>query len=179
MDMSMRSAASNAESLAGAWYLVQCKSRQDHRAEENLLRQGYICARPVCRRGRIVRGRHEYVQESLFPGYLFINLPANSSWSSVHSTRGVIRLVSFGGAPLPVCADLVTQLQKRVEPLEYLPLSSGDSVKILEKGFAELNAVFLTMDGEERAILLVDFLNRQQRVSLSLAKFQHSDTCVN
>jgi transcriptional antiterminator RfaH len=170
MDMNIRGAASNTESLAGAWYLVQCKSRQDQRAEENLLRQGYACARPVCLRGRIVRGRREYVQESLFPGYLFINLPANASWSSVRSTRGVGRLVSFGGMPLPVCADLVMQLQARAEPIECLPFNSGDSVRILDEGFAELEAVFLTMDGEERAILLVDFLNRQQQVSLSLAK---------
>ncbi len=71
---------------------------------------------------------------------------------------------------MPVCADLVMQLQARAEPIECLPFNSGDSVRILDEGFAELEAVFLTMDGEERAILLVDFLNRQQQVSLSLAK---------
>lgn len=169
--MNIRNATSGSNpSQQGAWYLVQCKSRQDQRAEENLLRQGYVCARPVCRRDRIVRGRWQSVQESLFPGYLFINLPATADWSPLRSTRGVSRLVSFGGTPLAVCGDLVAQLQERVESVASLPFIIGDNVKILDEGFAELDAVFLTMDGEERAILLIDFLNRQQQVSLPLAK---------
>lgn len=154
-----------------AWYLVQCKSRQDQRAEENLLRQGYVCARPVCRRDRIVRGRRQSVQESLFPGYLFINLPANADWSPLRSTRGVSRLVSFGGVPLAVSADLVAQVQQRADSTVSTPFIIGDNVTILDERFAEFDAVFLTMDGEERAILLIDFLNRQQQVSLPLTKF--------
>ncbi len=46
----------------------------------------------------------------------------------------------------------------------------GDNVKVLEEGFSELDAVFLTLDGEERAILLIDFLNRRQQLSLPLTK---------
>ncbi|MGH8384654.1 MAG: transcription/translation regulatory transformer protein RfaH [Pyrinomonadaceae bacterium] len=169
--MNIRSATSHVESPPqGEWYLVQCKSRQDYRAEENLIRQGFVCVRPVCQRDRVVRGRREFVQESLFPGYLFINLPASGSWSSVRSTRGVVRLVSFGGTPLSVCPDLVAQLQERVNPSLCVSFSSGDRVKLLDDGFAELDAVFLTMDGDERAILLINFLNRQQQVCLPLAK---------
>lgn len=169
--MSIRSAASEPNiSEKGSWYLVHCKSRQDQRAEENLLRQGYVCARPICHRERVVRGRLQRVQESLFPGYLFINLPSTADWSPLRSTRGVNRLVSFGGIPLAVCGNLVAHFQKRVESVCSLPFRKGDSVKILDGGFTDLDAVFLTMDGDERAILLIDFLNRQQQVSLPLAK---------
>lgn len=169
--MNIRNAASGSNSSQhDAWYLVQCKSRQDQRAEENLLRQGYVCVRPVCRRDRVVRGQRQSVQESLFPGYLFINLSADADWSPLRSTRGVNRLVSFGGTPLAVSADLVAQLQQRAESTVSVPFIIGDNVKILDDGFAELDAVFLTMDGEERAILLIDFLNRQQQISQPLAK---------
>lgn len=154
----------------GEWYLVQCKSGQDYRAEENLIRQGFVCARPVCQRDRVLRGRREVIQESLFPGYLFINLPIGGSWSSVRSTRGVVRIVSFGGTPLSVNSNLVAQLQAQATPSQCNSFSSGDRVKLLDEGFAELEAVFLTMDGDERAILLINFLNRQQQVSLPLAK---------
>ncbi|MSU96877.1 transcription/translation regulatory transformer protein RfaH [Pseudomonas mandelii] len=169
--MNIRNAASESDvSVKDAWYLVQCRSRQDQRAEENLLRQGYVCARPICLRERVVRGRRRSVQESLFPGYLFINLPPSTDWSPLRSTRGVSRLVSFGGTPLAVCGDLVAHFQKTVEAVSSFPFTKGDSVKILDDGFAELDAVFLTMDGDERAVLLVDFLSRQQQVSLPLAK---------
>jgi transcriptional antiterminator RfaH len=39
------------------WYLVQCKSRQDERAQEHLVRQGYRCYRPQHSYQRIERGR--------------------------------------------------------------------------------------------------------------------------
>lgn len=171
MDMSIRNATEGSNpSRQDAWYLVQCKSRQDQRAEENLLRQGYVCTRPICRRDLIVRGRRQSVRESLFPGYLFINLPANVDWSPLRSTRGVSRLVSFGGIPLAVCAELVAQFQHRAESIVSPPFMKGDNVKVLEEGFSELDAVFLTLDGEERAILLIDFLNRRQQLSLPLTK---------
>jgi len=51
-----------------AWYLVHCKSRQDERAEDNLIRQGYACYRPQVCCERVVKGRRAVVSESLFPG---------------------------------------------------------------------------------------------------------------
>ena len=117
MDMNIRNAISESAlcSRQKAWYQVQCKPRQDHQAEENLQRHGYACTRPVCRRVRIVRGQPRTVQESLFPGYLFINLPASTDWSPLRSIRGVSHIVSFGGRPLPVANSVVLKLQHRDE----------------------------------------------------------------
>lgn len=150
-----------------AWYLVQCKSRQDERAEENLTRQGYKCARPVCRRERIVRGKRITTQESLFPGYLFIYLPESANWAPLRSTRGVNRVVSFGGKPLAVNQDLVTQFQNRIEEIRPA-FVAGERVRILEAGLDSLEAIFMSVDGEERVILLINLLHRQQAVSMPL-----------
>lgn len=154
-------------SQKSAWYLVQCKPRQDARAEEHLSRQGYECARPVCRRERLVRGRQTYLQESLFPGYLFINLPDDSNWAPLRSTRGVNRVVSFGGKPLAVSQDLITQLQNRVEDSKPAFIA-GDRVRILDGGLGALDAIYMSADGEERVILLINLLHRQQTVSMPL-----------
>ena len=150
-----------------AWYLVQCKSRQDERAEENLTRQGYECARPVCRRERIVRGKRITSQESLFPGYLFIYLPDSVNWAPLRSTRGVNRVVSFGGKPLAVNQELVTRLQNRIEDIKPA-FVAGERVRILEGGLGALDAIFMSADGEERVILLINLLHRQQTVSMPL-----------
>ncbi|MHC8355022.1 transcription/translation regulatory transformer protein RfaH [Pseudomonas sp. LB3P81] len=150
-----------------AWYLVQCKPRQDERAEEHLTRQGYGCMRPVCSRDRIVRGQRTHLQESLFPGYLFINLPDDTNWAPLRSTRGVNRVVSFGGKPLPVSWELITQLRNRVE-VSQPAFAVGDRVRILEGGLAALDAIFMSADGEERVILLINLLHRQQTVSMPL-----------
>lgn len=150
------------------WYLVQCKPRQDERAEQNLVRQGYEVSRPKYRYQRIFRGQRQWAQESLFPGYLFINLPDESNWAPLRSTRGVGRVVSFGGTPLAVNDSLVEQLQSRAENALRTELKAGDSVRIIEGGFAELDAIFMAMDGEERVILLIGLLNCQQQISLPL-----------
>lgn len=79
------------------WYLIQCKPRQDSRAEENLTRQDFKCYRPTHRVERVQRGRRTTSMESLFPGYLFIQLDQlNDNWHPIRSTRGVNQLVTFG-----------------------------------------------------------------------------------
>ena len=158
-----------AESRTGDWYLVQCKPRQDERAEENLQRQGYECSRPACRRERLLRGQRQYVQESLFPGYLFIHMPQGANWAPLRSTRGVARIVAFGGRPLAVSSELVSLLQSRAETHIISTFNPGDKVTILDQGFAGIESIFMAMDGEERVILLINLMNRQQQISLPLA----------
>jgi transcriptional antiterminator RfaH len=152
-----------------SWYLVQCKSRQDERAEVNLVRQGYEITRPKCRNQKLIRGQRQWAVESLFPGYLFINLPEESNWGPLRSTRGVCRVVSFGGVPLAVSDGLVKQLWERGEGEVRSDFKPGAEVKIAEGVFTELDAIFLAMDGEERVILLINLLSRRQKISIPMA----------
>ncbi len=155
------------------WYLLLCKPRQDARAEENLLRQGYSCFRPLLYREKLSGGRIRKVEESLFPGYLFIQLSAQDNWTPLRSTRGVNRLVAFNGYPLPVSAKLVEQLRLRSQQVAVqtaVPaLQAGEKVRITEGPFAELEAIFHSMDGLQRAVLLLNMLNRQQTIRLPLS----------
>ena len=150
------------------WYLVQCKPRQDGRAQDNLTRQGYVCYRPQHAFERRVKGRTQRANESLFPGYLFIALASDGNWAPLRSTRGVSRIVGFGGMPLPVDSSLIAQLQQRVTTDVEQSLQTGNSVRITAGTFAELDAIFMAMDGEHRVVLLLNLLNRQQRVSVPL-----------
>ncbi|MFQ6576122.1 transcription/translation regulatory transformer protein RfaH [Pseudomonas sp. UM16] len=152
-----------------SWYLVQCKPRQDQRAEDNLARQGYECTRPKCKRERVSRGLLQVKIESLFPGYLFIQMSDDSNWAPLRSTRGVSHVVSFGGRPLPVSEELVQRFQRQAEIEITTGYKVGDNVRVTNSSFAELDAIFMAMDGEERVILLIKLLNHQQQVSLSLA----------
>lgn len=153
-------------SRADDWYLVQCKPRQDERAEENLARQGYECARPTCRRERLHHGQLQHLEESLFPGYLFIHMPPGANWAPLRSTRGVARVVAFGGRPLAVSHELILNLKSRAESCLISAFSPGEKITILDQSFAGIESIFMTMDGEERVILLINLMNRQQQISL-------------
>lgn len=172
-----------AEGVANAgsalnWYLLQCKPRQDPRAEENLLRQGYPCFRPLLQREKLSGGRVLKVEESLFPGYLFIQLDPQGNWAPLRSTRGVSRLVVFSGYPLPVSTGLIEQLRQRTQFVTEQPvvpvLKAGEKVRITEGPFAELEAIYHSMDGQQRAVLLLNLLNRQQKIHLPLSSLVKS-----
>jgi len=152
-----------------AWYLIQCKPRQDDRAEENLTRQGYNCYRPKLTRETLTRGKRKLTEASLFPGYLFIHLGRDDDWGPLRSTRGVSRMVQFSNQPAPVPDQLIEELRKHES--NHTPgelFSPGDRVRITDGAFAEIEALFLAMDGEERVVLLLNLLQREQRVLLPL-----------
>ncbi|MFA7942772.1 transcription/translation regulatory transformer protein RfaH [Pseudomonas brenneri] len=149
------------------WYLVQCKPRQDGRAEEHLTRQGYMCCRPMHDREKIIRGRRQVLSESLFPGYLFIQISDDESWSPLRSTRGVSHVVKFGGKPLAVNDRLVSQFQNYDGGLSVV-FRAGDRVRILDDGFADVEAIFKAATGDERVVLLIKLLNRAQELTLPL-----------
>ncbi|VVN65342.1 transcription termination/antitermination NusG family protein [Pseudomonas fluorescens] len=162
-DMNIHSAASDLNApREQTWYLIQCKPRQDGRAEEHLIRQGYQCFRPTCCREKSVRGQHQWVTESLFPGYLFINLPNDANWVPLRSTRGVSKVVGFGGKPLPVSDPLIVELQHRSAQASTSTLNVDDKLNVDGSAFSELDVIFMTSDVKKRALLFIDFVSRQQ-----------------
>lgn len=82
--------------------------------------------------------------------------------------RGVNRIVGFGSMPLPLDSGLIVHLRQCTTTIAEPALEVGDSVRITVGGFAELNAIFMAMDGEQRVILLLDILNRPQQISVPL-----------
>ncbi|MBD1552155.1 transcription/translation regulatory transformer protein RfaH [Pseudomonas typographi] len=144
------------------WFLIQTKPRQEARAEEHLLRQRFECYRPLQPNNEARRG----AEPALFPGYLFIRMAAQDNWYPIRSTRGVTRVVSFGTAPCPVPDALVEQIRLRLaKPCAPVSFVQGEAVRV-KAGTSELQAIFLCDDGQERAVILLNLLQRQQRVSL-------------
>ncbi|MGE8152638.1 transcription/translation regulatory transformer protein RfaH [Pseudomonas vancouverensis] len=153
------------------WYLIQCKPRQDARAEENLMRQGFTCYRPTQQVERLQRGRRSVTIESLFPGYLFIQLDQlNDNWLPIRSTRGVNQLVTFGKQPIAVADDLIEQLQQQLSenPVESMAFEPGDRVRINSGSYKELEAIFLARDGTERILILLQLLHREHTLSVPI-----------
>ncbi len=143
------------------WYLIQTKPRQELRAEEHLRRQHFECYLPQ-------KSTDGTTREPLFPGYLFIHLDRHQdNWYPIRSTRGVARVVAFGGEPTPVQDGLIEQLRQRLAQQEKSASQSfqpGERVQIRGEGFEEIVAIFLSNDGQHRAVILLNLLQRQQRV---------------
>ncbi|QRY80253.1 transcription/translation regulatory transformer protein RfaH [Pseudomonas sp. PDNC002] len=156
----------NASAALYRWYLIQTKPHQEPRAEENLMRQGFSCYRPVVGQGSR--------PQPLFPGYLFIRLDQqHDNWFPIRSTRGVARIVSFGAQPLAVADELVEEIRQRIATLPERPASrfhQGQAVRVKCAGDCEVEAIFVCDDGTERGLILLNLLQREQRIRVPLSQ---------
>lgn len=154
-----------------SWYLLQCKPRQDDRAQINLLRQNYDSFRPQLTTLRLIRGKPQKVCESMFPGYLFVRLSQDDNWAPIRSTRGISRFVEFNRGPAVVADDVIEQLRMRCltnEACDSLALEPGQTLQITRGPLSPLEGVFLSKLGSERVMLLLQFLNREQCVCVPI-----------
>ena len=152
------------------WYLVHTKPRQEKCALENLMRQGFQCYLPTLPSEKLRQGVLTVADEPLFPRYLFVWLEAGQNkWPVIRSTRGVVRLVEFGGQPARVSTALIDALKEQPAPSKPL-FEPGDHLKVVEGPFtgiqAELLRVYEMPDGEARVMVLMEIMSRPQQVSL-------------
>lgn len=155
------------------WLTVHTKPRQEPIAEEHLVRQGIPCFLPrAFNPQRKLKSAGPKV-EALFPRYLFIEVvPGEHNISAVNYTRGVSRIVQFGGRLAHVPSWLVTRLQSMVDRVsglvELTPprLKPGDEVDVFDGPLAGLRAIIQQMDGDRRALLLMKMLGKEAVVGV-------------
>lgn len=151
------------------WYLMQTKPRQELVAEDNLLRQGYGCYLPRFRAEKVRRGVMAVVDEPLFPGYVFVDVSEGQSTSPLRSTIGCRGVVRFGQRLADVPIDLVESIRMRcAEAPVTARFAEGDKVRIVDGGLAGLEGIFCSLEGEDRVLILLTLLQRQQKVAVPL-----------
>lgn len=153
------------------WYVIQCKGSESFRAAEHLANQGYEVFHPVLNVQRKRQGKLATVSEPLFPYYLFIRLDqVVSNWRPIRSTRGVLRLLTFGNTPISVPNTLVETLRAQPHRLEgsHTYFCAGEKVTITDGPFKDLDAIFERCKGEERAIVLLNVLQRPQHLNVPI-----------
>ncbi|MEX0729496.1 MAG: transcription/translation regulatory transformer protein RfaH [Aquisalimonadaceae bacterium] len=155
------------------WYAAYCKPRQDARAEIHLLNQRFDVFRPLVRVRRFRRGKPCQVKESMFPRYLFIQLDdLDENWGPIRSTRGISGLVHWGDH-VPVVPDRVIQrLYGDLAEDGCVDLAGTDDYKLNERiritagPFAGYEALYQARSSEERVIVLLEIMQRDQRLVL-------------
>lgn len=161
------------------WYVIQCKPREDGRALENLRNQSYEAFQPLLPREQVRRGRRQLVSEPLFPGYVFVRLSdVDDNWAPLRSTRGVARLVRFGGVPAVLPDAVMDMILARLAQAREAPhalYEPGQPVQIASGPFAGVSAVFAAYDGEARAIIMLRLLQQMQTVSLPVEQIARGD----
>ena len=153
------------------WYALQHKRAQGDRALHHLQNQGIACFYPKICVETIKVGKRTKKLEPLFPGYLFVNLEqTDPMWAKLRSTRGVLRIVGFANKPAAISDEVIWHIKESLDSVaEQGGIKSGQAVQLNEGPFEGINAVFQAYDGEARAIVLINFMQKQQRVKVPVS----------
>lgn len=157
------------------WYCVHTKPKCEHLVAASLKAFGGV--ESYCPRIRFQRSTPRgkvWFTEALFPSYLFARFVLNDSFRAVKHAHNVIRIVEFGGSPSPVPDETIELLkvEMRGEDVREVThgLKRGESVEIAEGPMRGLKGIVENVtSGDERVVLLLEFLGRQSVVKMPIS----------
>jgi transcriptional antiterminator RfaH len=157
------------------WRLIYTKPQQEKVALDNLTRQNYQCYLPLINKEKILRGKKTLTKEPMFPRYLFVSLShdGKQNWSPIRSSVGVSHLVNFGGLAASLDDEMMDNLKQKIDKaLVVKAFAIGDKVQILTGPFKGMEAIFNTYKGEDRAMLLLNFMAKNLTAKFDLRDFK-------
>ncbi|PCI73558.1 MAG: transcription/translation regulatory transformer protein RfaH [Gammaproteobacteria bacterium] len=170
MDISDKNRLNPTNNTSPEWFLAATKPNQEFRAVENLKNQNIHSFCPTIKLEKVKGAKKQIVEEAIFKGYIFIQIALDDScWHKVRSTRGIRDWIRFAGKVAKIPSDLVLDLINTITSKKIVLLNQmndGDKVRILSGPFEGLEGVFQKGDGDVRAIILLNFLGKFNRISI-------------
>ena len=156
------------------WYLLYVKAKEEGRAVMHLENQGITAFYPKANITKVLRGKRQTVEEALFPNYVFAELDHGvHNFTSVRSTRGVIGFVKSGKDYQKVPTTLISTFRKleTVVSVDRKVPAKGVKVTIDTPTYNNIQAIYQEPKGENRAILLIQLLNKPVLVEFENNEF--------
>jgi len=158
------------------WFTIKTRPQQEFLARANYQQQKMEVYLPLVQKLVKHARKKKLVERPFFPGYLFIHLaPDERYWETISSTRGAVGPVHFGD-DIPVVPDGVIEALWALEdehhflqPKKILEkkLVPGSKVSVTLANHQEVEGIFHCYEGKDRAVVLLDLLNRQVRTVTS------------
>ena len=164
-----------------SWWVVQTKPQGEAPAIEHLHEQGFTTYCPMYQKESI-RGRQVKVTITpLFARYVFVlaDQAAQQTAHTIRCTRGVSQLIRVGEQPSLVKASII----EAIKALETERLNQGkphftinDKVVISQGIYEGLEAIFQMDKGLERAVVMLNLLQRDTQLTLNKTQLKKSSS---
>ena len=157
------------------WLCIMCKTQQERTAQANLKRQGFTVYLPTAPNKSRKQGRVTTDIKAMFPGYLFIEADLrHQDLSVIRSTLGCIAFLRHGVGPALVPNQVMVSIKEAENILHgrfeiNQGFTPGNKYELLGQGFNGHTAMFLALDGKERARVLVTLLNAEHEVKIPVS----------
>jgi transcriptional antiterminator RfaH len=157
------------------WCVVYTQPQKEDVAFQNLIQQGFEVYYPRFKKIRRHARKVDEVLSPLFPRYIFVSIDTEvHAWRTVNGTRGVVYILSKDNVPQSMPYSVIESLKAKenengIVPIESLSLfSEGDLVEITKGAFQGYKAHFEKFNGNQRAMILLEFLGRPMKVPISV-----------
>jgi transcriptional antiterminator RfaH len=146
------------------WWAIQCKPRQEFRAQANLETSGVRTFLPLA------RGSTAAV-EPLFPRYLFARCDEPGMTPRIRFARGVTKILGTPDGPTTVDGSIIDAIQERAAGDGCVRLrptfQHGDPVRIVDGPLKDFTGVFEgSVTANDRVRLLLAAVHGQWRVTV-------------
>ena len=157
--------------LQTGWMALKIKPKEEKRAEDNLLNQGYECYFPALYSNLLLKNKSEIKKHSMFPGYAFIKSYPSLELKPVEFTRGVIGVVRFGNE-YPILGDAVIQSirdleQESIKDPKKESYKIGQFIIVNSGPLKDLPALITKNISDQRVEILYSLLNRTHTIELN------------
>jgi len=156
-----------------AWYCLRTKPRQEALATQQLRALGLEVFSPRIRFRR-PRGRGvAWVNEALFPGYLFACFDYLRQQRQIATTQGIAKIVGFGQVPFVVAPVLIKELRSSLTEEDVMEISceiaEGESVNIVQGPFSGIQALVTRfLPSRQRVAVLFELLGQEREIEVGL-----------
>lgn len=155
------------------WFCIRAQYHKELLAEFSLQREGVETFLPKIRYPK----KSTWIEEPLFPGYLFAKFQPSRSLRLLRYCQGVSTVVHFGLYTPVISEETIHHLKELIGPegtkeLPY-PVRAGDEVEVLSGPFLGFEAIVTrVIPARKRVAVLIDFLGRQSEAELELGSLR-------
>lgn len=155
------------------WTVVQTETQRESTARQLIMRLGFTTYKP--------RIRVQQRVESLFPGYIFVQIGPEGIWYPVRWTMGVVRVLMSGDRPAAVHDDVIDGIRSRERggfvklPAHPKRLKKGDHVRVSKGSFCGHVGLCDGTPSRERVKILLELLGRKVSVELRETDLERLD----
>ena len=155
------------------WFALCTNPKQEDRACCNLESWGVEVFNPkikTCQRNSFT-GITTVIPKPLFSRYIFSRFIARTLLHKISFTRGINRVVSFDGKPVPIDDDVIAFFKSRIDKNGFLsigePVKPGDKIRIKGGPWRELvGVVERDLTVSERVLVLLTSISYQGRLTI-------------
>lgn len=157
------------------WYAAYTCSRHEKSVASQLAEKEIDCFLPLYQTAHRWKDRFQEVELPLFPGYVFVRIHLKDRVRVLQSS-GVVRFVSFNGAPAPLNAVEIENLRSSLssginaEPHPYLAL--GRRVRVIRGALAGMEGVIQRRKDRFRIVISVDLIMRSLAAEVNAADLE-------